>query len=183
MPRLYSEDSSSRVMVFIDYRNFGDILRIDPPVARLDLFRLTQELVGDRKLVGAYIFDGAFPDEDTNSRTSKDHRLWRSLGFRVVERRGIVNGAQKEVDVAMACEMVKHALMDHYDVAVVVSGDRDFVPAMQEVQSAGKLVEVAAINASFSDESKRTADAYHVLDSMPIMQMTTLESVDMEGPE
>lgn len=183
MARLYSEDTSSRVMVFIDYRNFGDILRFDPPVASLDMFRLTQELVGGRKLVGAYIFDGSFPDDDRNSPTSKDHRLWRDLGFRVVVREAVVNGAQKEVDVALACEMVKHALMNHYDVAIVVSGDRDFVPAMQEVQSAGKLVEVAALNAYFSAESKRTADAYYELDSLPIMQMRTLDSVDQEGPE
>ena len=71
----------------------------------------------------------------------------------------------------MACEMVVHALKDNYDVAIVISGDRDFVPAIQHVQSAGKIVEVAAFRTSASEELRRTADKYIELESLPILTM------------
>ena len=73
----------------------------------------------------------------------------------------------------MACEMLEHALLNHYDVAIVVSGDRDFVPAIQRVQAAGKRVEVAAFENVYNDECKRAADVYYVLDKMPIMSMSS----------
>jgi uncharacterized protein (TIGR00288 family) len=80
---------------------------------------------------------------------------------------------QKEVDVAMACRMVTHAMKDSYDVAVVVSGDRDFVPAIEAVQEAGKRAEVASFEETFSKEMLKVCDTYHKLDSMPIIRIDT----------
>ena len=73
--------------------------------------------------------------------------------------------------MAMACEMVAHAYKDNYDVAIVVSGDRDFVPAIQHIQSAGKRVEVAAYTDSFSNEMLKMCDVYHKLDSLPLLRI------------
>ena len=52
-------------------------------------------------------------------------------------------GSEKAVDVNMACDMV--ALRDIYDIAVIFSGDQDYVPAMRIVKNAGKRV----VNVSF----------------------------------
>jgi uncharacterized LabA/DUF88 family protein len=74
-------------------------------------------------------------------------------------------------------------IKDNYDVAVVVSGDRDFVPAIQHAQSAGKRVEVAAFTDAFSPEMLKMCDAYHKLDSLPLLRMSTEISYHDEEEE
>ena len=56
-------------------------------------------------------------------------------------------GSEKAVDVHLACDMV--ALKEIYDVAVVFSGDQDYVPAVRIVKNAGKRV----VNVSFRARS------------------------------
>jgi len=174
---LFSERSYSRVMVFIDYRNITESTKSLGKDVRLDLYRLTDILVGSRNLMGAYVFDARKRFVDKDDETIRVHDRLREQGFRVIARESIVlrdgEAVQKEVDVSLACEMLEHALMDHFDVAIVVSGDRDFVPVMQKVQSAGKRVEVAAFDDVYSDECKKTADVYYVLNKMPIMSLSS----------
>ena len=175
---LFTENSYSRVMVFIDYRNIYESVKFLGDDVRLDLYRLTQILVGSRDLVGAYVFDARKRIPDKGDTTLATHDRLRDQGFRVIARESIVFRTegqieQKEVDVSLACEMLEHALLNHYDVAIVVSGDRDFVPAIQRVQAAGKRVEVAAIESFYNDECKRAADVYYLIDKMPIMSMSS----------
>lgn len=47
-------------------------------------------------------------------------------------------GSEKAVDVKLATDMI--LLKDNYDVAIIVSGDQDFVPAVEAVKDAGKTV-------------------------------------------
>ena len=174
---LFTEHSYSRVMVFIDYRNIFESMRFMGDYARLDLFRLTQILVGSRDLVGAYVFDAKKMYASKDDETVAMHNKLREQGFRVIARESMVyhdgKVEQKEVDVSLACEMLEHALMNHFDVAIVVSGDRDFVPAIQKVQSAGKRVEVAAFNDVYNEECKRAADVYYLLDDIPFMSLSS----------
>ncbi len=175
---LFTEHSYSRVMDFIDYRNIYESVKVLGDDLRLDLYRLTQILVSSRDLVGAYVFDARKRIPSSNDQTLAMHDRLRDQGFRVIARESIVlrtegNAEQKEVDVSMACEMLEHALLDHYDVAIVVSGDRDFVPAIQRVQAAGKRVEVAALESAYNDECKRAADVYYIIDKLPIMSMSS----------
>lgn len=174
--KLFNENPSSRVMVFIDYRNL--VKPATEFIGKLDFFRLTQILVGNRELIGAYVFDGLMASEN-NDMTRLQHEFLREQGFRVIASESVIKFGeefkQKEVDVALACEVMEHALNDHFDVAIIVSGDRDFVPAIKKVQSSGKRVELAAFKTALSEESKRTADAYHELDKMPIMRMLEKE--------
>lgn len=160
-------------MVFIDLRNvLKGVELLQASAFKLDFFALTRQLVGPRDLVAAYAFDSKMPfGVDDASR--RFHDKLRYDGFRVMAREAYDpdEKRQKEVDVAMACEMVVHALRGHYDVAIVVSGDRDFVPAIQHVQSAGKVVEVAAFAKSVSSEIIRSADTFHKLETMPLLMM------------
>ncbi len=176
-------------MVFIDYQNLINGVRYGPNGLFLDLFRLTRILVGERNLVGAYVFDGipvpTDVDDNKPSWIRKRHNRISEDGFRVIARESVIKRGdrfvQKEVDVSLACEMLEHALMDHFDVAVIVSGDRDFVPVMQKVQAAGKRVEVAAFQNEMNAESRRSADIFYELDDLPIL---TMESpMDCRGDE
>lgn len=53
---------------------------------------------------------------------------------------GRVVHQEKETDVRLAIDMVLGAVRDDYDIAVVVSGDTDFVPAIEAVRQFGKRV-------------------------------------------
>jgi len=56
-------------------------------------------------------------------------------------------GREKAVDVKLAADMI--VLKDVYDVAVIVSGDQDYVPAVEVVKDAGKQV----VNVAFLTRS------------------------------
>jgi uncharacterized LabA/DUF88 family protein len=56
-------------------------------------------------------------------------------------------GKEKAVDVKLATDMI--VLGDIYDCAVIVSGDQDYVPAVQHVKDMGKRV----VNVSFRTRS------------------------------
>ena len=170
---IITNNRESRVMIFIDLRNIVSSVAMTQSFPfKTDFYSLARLLAGQRNVLAAYVFDGTIgDDEDSAARTRKYHDYLRYTGFRVVERNSVEGREQKEVDVAMACEMVVHALKDNYDVAIVISGDRDFVPAIQHVQSAGKIVEVAAFRTSASEELRRTADKYIELESLPILTM------------
>lgn len=171
---LFSNRSDDKVMIFIDYRNIEDCTRKLSSDYTLDLIRMTHILTGSRSLIAAYIFDARsrfyLKKED---KTWLLHEKLRDKGFRVIARDCLDDHKeqQKEVDVAMASEMIVHALKDHYDVAIVVSGDRDFVPAIQHVQASGKRVEVAAFEDTLSGESKKIADIYYQLDKIPLLSL------------
>jgi uncharacterized LabA/DUF88 family protein len=52
---------------------------------------------------------------------------------------------EKGVDVQLAVDMVKLAVANTYEVAVLVSADGDFAPAVELVKQLGKHVEVAYV--------------------------------------
>ena len=52
-------------------------------------------------------------------------------------------GPEKAVDVKLATDLI--ILRDIYDVAIIVSGDQDYVPAVQGIKDFGKRV----VNVSF----------------------------------
>ena len=58
-------------------------------------------------------------------------------------------GAEKAVDVKLAVDMV--ILRDIYDVAIIVSGDQDYVPAVGVLKDCGKRV----VNVAFKTRSGR----------------------------
>ena len=58
----------------------------------------------------------------------------------------------KEDDIHMAVDMVENACDDNFDLAVLVSGDGDFVPAVRSVKKKNKIVK----NIYFKNSSSRT---------------------------
>jgi hypothetical protein len=64
----------------------------------------------------------------------------RSFGFepRVFHKpRG---GRAKRVDITLARDMLVHGSQGHYDIAVLVAGDEDFLPLVEEVKHMGRNV-------------------------------------------
>jgi len=68
---------------------------------------------------------------------------------------------QKGVDTLIAVDMLVGAFTKLFDVAVLIAGDADFVPVVNEVKRRGVMVVVAAASASVSDDLRRAADRYY----------------------
>jgi uncharacterized LabA/DUF88 family protein len=48
----------------------------------------------------------------------------------------------KGVDIALAKDFLSNAFLDNYDAAVLIAGDADYIPMVNEVKRLGKLVYV-----------------------------------------
>ena len=79
------------------------------------------------------------------SMTGNEERLneartrLRTLGFHpeVFKKK---DGKSKGVDITLAKDMLSHCFHESYDVAVLIAGDGDYVPLVNEVKHMGKVV-------------------------------------------
>jgi hypothetical protein len=67
----------------------------------------------------------------------------KALGFETprVFKRDKTRGS-KQVDISLATDMLVHATRKHYDVAVLVAGDEDYIPLVRAVQFEGARVHI-----------------------------------------
>jgi uncharacterized LabA/DUF88 family protein len=63
----------------------------------------------------------------------------------------------------MAKDMLSHAFLDNYDLAVLVCGDGDLVPLVQGVKRLGKWVIVAFFDHCLNPKLRRAADEFSQL--------------------
>lgn len=67
----------------------------------------------------------------------------------------------KGVDIALTIGMLSHAYMNNYDVAVLYSGDGDYVPVVEEVKRTGKSVFVCGYEGSgLSNDLRLASDEF-----------------------
>jgi len=93
------------------------------------------------------------------------------------------NSYSKGEDILLACNMVRGALLDHYDVAILASGDGDFVPAVNMVQDAGKRIRIAAFESSLSTSLREEANDVILLDdSKEYLDLSHGESTEKTLP-
>lgn len=71
---------------------------------------------------------------------------------------------EKAVDVGLATALLEMAAVSAYDIAIVVCGDRDFVPALQAVRRLGKRVAVVSARGSCARELSDPNDPVRVRD-------------------
>ncbi len=113
-------------------------------------------------------------DAFADSPDSQDPKLqayWREveleddvhLGFG--ELRGLRRRVrQKGVDTLIAVDMIVGAYGGLFDIALLIAGDADFVPVLEEVKRRGIMVAVASPRARISDELRRCADRFLEVD-------------------
>lgn len=87
--------------------------------------------------------------------------IW-SAGFqpRVFKKR---DGKSKGVDISLATEILSNAYKDNYDVAVLLAGDGDYVPMVEEVKRQGKVVYVSFFDGAsqgVNDELRLASDRF-----------------------
>jgi len=152
-------------MVFIDGTNLLSSATTNS--VRIDFAQLLQALVKKRELMKVYFVDSINP-ENMEGRL-RLYETIRPLGYTTEvltlgKKPDEGRWTEKGVDVAVATDMLVNAADDAFDVAVLVSGDADFCPAVRGVQSFGKRVEVAAFHSAASKDLIDFADAFISLD-------------------
>jgi CxxC-x17-CxxC domain-containing protein len=86
----------------------------------------------------------------------------------------------KSVDGRLIFDMIVGAQRDNYDIAVLASGDRDYVPVVQEVKRLKKTVWVASFSSAFASSLKAAADLPIDLDqrtSEIMFEMTLYDAI------
>jgi uncharacterized LabA/DUF88 family protein len=159
--------AEERVMVFIDGSNLYHVLGQICGRHDLQFDKFAQKLANGRDLKRVYYYNIRQEFEDKPAVGADQSRFLQSLydtpymevKLGIWKQRGGTM-VEKGVDVMLATDLVVHGLKDHYDTAIVVSGDADFYPALQAAKDGGKHVEVAAFDANISSEAARTADLH-----------------------
>ena len=122
--------------------------------------------VAENAFLGRITYYDAMPEEAT-TRNADVEEYWKAiellddvhLGFGAL--RGLKKRMrQKGVDTLIAVDMLVGAFSALFDIAILVAGDADFVPVVEEVKRRGVMVAVAGSAASVADDLRRAADRY-----------------------
>lgn len=164
-----------RVAVFIDGNNLFHAARFHN--LDIDYNKLLRVLLGDGRLLRAFFYTGV----DAGAERQQGFLLWmRRNGFRVVQKelKTFFDGTRKaNLDVEIAVDML--SLAGSYDTAVLVSGDEDFVYAVNAVAYKGCRVEVAGFRSNTAPHLIDVADFF--IDLGEIADMVSKDASQEHG--
>lgn len=168
-----------RVAVFIDGNNLFHAARFH--TIDIDYNKLLRILLGDGRLLRAFFYTGV----DAGAERQQGFLLWmRRNGFRVVQKelKTFYDGTRKaNLDVEIAVDML--SLAGRYDTAVLVSGDEDFVYAVNAVAYKGCRVEVAGFRSNTAPRLIDVADFFIDLgDISELIRKDSSQSGDYDVP-
>jgi uncharacterized LabA/DUF88 family protein len=164
-----------RAIVFIDGSNFYHNSKsiIDKP-SKINFNQLAKFICDNfNLLLGEIRYYNAVPDISDNKEIYYKHMEFldglRKEGIVVKERklkkiRELNIKLEKGVDVLIASEMIKTTLVeDNCDVCILLSGDADFIPAMNIIKNAGYEVIICSPRQGFSNELRQGKFRYFIL--------------------
>ncbi len=144
------------VAVFVDVANI--FYAAKAAGVDIDYVTLLKSASAGRDLVRAYAYTGLDPD---NENQRNFHDFLRRSNYKVVSKdiRKYGDGKIKaNLDIELVVDMMKTAR--NLDIAIVVSGDGDFAPAIRAVQEQGVRVEVVSFRGNTSSDLMEVADLF-----------------------
>ncbi len=153
---------SKNVAVFVDVANLYYAARGQD--VDVDYVALLKHATKGRDLIRAYAYSGLDPE---NENQKKFLDFLGKNGYRVVAKdiRKFGDGRVKaNLDIELVVDLFR--LADRMDVAVIVSGDGDFAPAIRALQDVGVRCEVISFKPNTSSDLFAVADEFH--DAMKI---------------
>ena len=170
------KEEQEGVIILIDGSNF--YYSTAKKGKKIDFRKLIRELVGERRFVKAYYYVAPLDIEADEGKYWSHQRfldkLRRIHGFEVILcnlKKIKVDGKYayfvKGDDVKMSNTMIMGAVDDLYDVAIVVSGDEDFIDSINIVRKRyGKKVENAYFSKSSSSNLRKACNFIINLDKI-----------------
>ena len=170
-PLPFATDIAERVMIFLDWGYIIAGTRDHQEDGPVDIKKLALKLAGKRRLIRTYVYDGKIespPNQNWRERQQNQQRFASSIAYApyVEIRWGRLqlsdNGPprQKGVDVLLSLDMLRFALKDNYDTAILVSGDGDYADIVRMVKDEGRTVEVMTIPGSRAFSLVEAADLW-----------------------
>ncbi|MBI3952756.1 MAG: NYN domain-containing protein [Candidatus Doudnabacteria bacterium] len=155
--------AEQRVGLFVDIQNLYYTAR-NVYNARVNFNTVLKDAVGDRPLVRAiaYGIKADMPEEQTFFDALK------KAGFEVKlkELQSFYGGAKKgDWDVGIVMDIIK--LNAKLDTVVLASGDGDYIPLLEYLQTQGQRVELVSFGKSTSSKMRELVDYHLDLDSDP----------------
>jgi uncharacterized LabA/DUF88 family protein len=147
---------SKNVAVFVDVANI--FYAAKAAGVDIDYTTLLKTATAGRDFVRAYAYTGLDPD---NENQRQFHAFLARSGYKVVSKdiRKYGDGKVKaNLDIELVVDMMRTA--QNLDIAVVVSGDGDFAPAIRAVQQMGVRVEVISFRGNTSSDLIEVADTF-----------------------
>jgi uncharacterized LabA/DUF88 family protein len=153
---------SKNVAVFVDVANLYYAARGQD--VDVDYVALLKHATKGRDLIRAYAYSGLDPE---NENQKKFLDFLSKNGYKVVAKdiRKFGDGRVKaNLDIELVVDLFR--LADRMDVAVIVSGDGDFAPAIRALQDEGVRCEVISFKPNTSSDLFAVADEF--VDAMKI---------------
>lgn len=165
-----------RVAIFIDRSNFYHSSK-KLNALKIDFVKLTNVLNNERNLVSVFYYNSPLDFTKDRKRYWKQQKFFDKLRklpfFKVIlsKMRRYSDGEIEKYmvkgdDVHLAVDLISGAYENLYDVAVVVSGDEDFIPALNKLKKLGKKIENAYFISSSSAALKNTSNISICLDNI-----------------
>ena len=168
--------TKERVMAFIDGSNLYYSLK-DIKVKKINFKKLLSILTKDKLLISTFYYNASLDisqNEKTYWEQQKFFNFLRKIpDFNVVlcrmrkhKQNGKISFDVKGDDVYLAVDLVSGAYENLYDTAIIISGDEDFVPAIQKAQKLGKRVINAYFKSTSSNYLKHLCDESFCLNNI-----------------
>ncbi|HZW01795.1 MAG TPA: NYN domain-containing protein [Candidatus Deferrimicrobium sp.] len=147
---------SKNVAVFVDVANI--FYAAKAAGVDIDYVTLLKSATAGRDFVRAYAYTGLDPE---NENQKQFHGFLARSGYKVVSKdiRKYGDGRVKaNLDIELVVDLMRMA--EKLDVAVIISGDGDFAPAIYAVQQQGVRVEVISFRGNTSSDLIDAADIF-----------------------
>lgn len=153
----------NRAIVLWDFSNF--VIHLErtyghDALDRFDLEGFSTALLAGKHRIRIYLVgsEGRFAKDEAAffEKTDRLPYFYVKSFQRRADHQG--NEREKQVDVYLATELVALAYENAYDIAYLISGDEDFVPAIERAQAKGKQVVAVTFRGTMSKELRRKAD-------------------------
>lgn len=153
-----------RVGVFVDAQNMYHSAK-NLYHGKANFKKILEQAVGGRQLIRAFVY---VIKTETGEEKAFIEALEKS-GYEIkVKDLQVFSGGMKKADWDVGMAMDAVILADKIDVAVLITGDGDFVPLVEYLRvNKGLKVEVISFERSTSSKLKESADVFTDLGSDP----------------
>ncbi|MCX5848343.1 MAG: NYN domain-containing protein [Deltaproteobacteria bacterium] len=175
MPKVFpaSYQSNARVMIFVDGENLS--IRFKSFIDNEKLEKLEKHIGYEKDIyvwspflnlsnhnicaIVRIFYYTSLKGDDDKIRSIFD--ALKSLGVtdpKIFKKKP--NNKTKRVDITLATDMLSNAYNNNFDIAILVAGDEDYIPLVQELKHCGKQISLWFLEDGLSQSLKRECDHF-----------------------